>query len=664
MSLNATVTNPLEAERAALSFNVDELIPLIHGSAENAAKFKAYQKTIAEDPILRFEPEMIGENRNKLFEMMCKKTLRYHELFNYNEREGSVIPGFFQFQDQLVTSLHQGMFIPTILNLGSEKQVAHWIPLAQSYKVLGCYAQTELGHGSDVQNLETIAVFDKESDSFIFNSPTTTATKWWIGDLGKVANHVVTQAQLIIEGKRYGVQTFIVHIRDMVTHLPLPGITVGDIGPKFGYTTKDNGYLRFNNVKVPRDNMLAKYTKVNKNGEYVRTGNEKIGYATMMSIRRIVITASPLFLAQILTIGVRYSLIRSQFKNEAGVETRVMDYQLQQDKLIPLIADTYAMIFGSMRIKELDKQNVEMCQREDFTLMPDLHAILSGCKAVYTWTTLFGGERVRQACGGHGYSHYSGIPGILQEFSPMATYEGENTVLLLQTARYLVKQLNRIAKNKPISPFMDYIKNFQEDLQETCQVKDTKELFCPEILRKILRFNSIYRISQAGQKLMAGMTTEGLSAKDAWDKHAGIFLCEAAIAHTNYFTYLVFLEKTFPVHSEKVKTVLMRLNCLYGINRILEKPNALFESGYMNGEQFRMVRQAKMELLEKLRPDALGLVEVFLFSDNSLKSALGREDGKAYETLWDWMKNKNKMNAPGVHKQLMAELKSGLQPAL
>jgi len=53
-------------------------------------------------------------------------------------------------------------------------------------------------------------------------------------------------------------------------------------------------------------------------------------------------------------------------------------------------------------------------------------------------------------------------------------------------------------------------------------------------------------------------------------------------------------------------------------------------------------------------------VEAFLFSDNALASALGRSDGKVYETLWDWMKNKNKMNEPGVHKKLMKQLRSGL----
>lgn len=50
-------------------------------------------------------------------------------------------------------------------------------------EIIGCYAQTELGHGSDVQNLETTAVYDKNTEEFILNTPTVSATKWWIGDL-------------------------------------------------------------------------------------------------------------------------------------------------------------------------------------------------------------------------------------------------------------------------------------------------------------------------------------------------------------------------------------------------------------------------------------------------------------------------------------------------
>lgn len=125
-------------------------------------------------------------------------------------------------------------------------------------------------------------------------------------------------AQLIVKGKRYGPHSFIVNIRDMKTHKPLPGIEVGDIGPKFGYNAKDNGFLKLSNVVIPRDNMLSKYTKVHKDGSYERRGNEKISYATMLMIRSGIPRSCFWGLSIATTIITRYSLVRKQFKNDAG----------------------------------------------------------------------------------------------------------------------------------------------------------------------------------------------------------------------------------------------------------------------------------------------------------------------------------------------------------
>ena len=83
--------------------------------------------------------------------------------------------------------------------------------------------------------------------------------------------------------------------------------------------------------------------------------------------------------------------------------------------------------------------------------MNSMHSLISGMKAHFTGQTLEGLEQLRSACGGHGYLLYSGLPGIMTEYSPMATYEGENTILYLQTARYLLKNLNRLSKDKPLS---------------------------------------------------------------------------------------------------------------------------------------------------------------------------------------------------------------------
>lgn len=120
---------------------------------------------------------------------------------------------------------------------------------------------------------------------------------------------------MIIDGKNYGVQAFIVPIRDTETHEPLEGITVGDLGMKLGYNSKDNGYLRMNNIRIPRENMLMRYAKVSKAGVFSKPKNEKVGYACMMEIRSSIIQSCPLVMARTLTIGTRYSLFRTQFKD-------------------------------------------------------------------------------------------------------------------------------------------------------------------------------------------------------------------------------------------------------------------------------------------------------------------------------------------------------------
>ena len=91
-------------------------------------------------------------------------------------------------------------------------------------EIIGCYAQTQLGHGSDVQNLETTATYIVESDSFVINTPSVSAAKYWPGDLGIFATHALVFAQMIVKGEKHGVQSFIVPIRDVKTLKILPGI--------------------------------------------------------------------------------------------------------------------------------------------------------------------------------------------------------------------------------------------------------------------------------------------------------------------------------------------------------------------------------------------------------------------------------------------------------
>lgn len=134
-------------------------------------------------------------------------------------------------------SMHYKMFMPTIREQGTPEQHKLFLEKAQKFEIIGCYAQTELGHGSNVRGLETTATWNPEDKTFTIHSPALTASKWWIGTLGKVANYAAVMAQLIVKGKALGPHPFIVPIRDLKTHEPLPNVHIGDIGPKFGFNT-------------------------------------------------------------------------------------------------------------------------------------------------------------------------------------------------------------------------------------------------------------------------------------------------------------------------------------------------------------------------------------------------------------------------------------------
>ena len=115
---------------------------------------------------------------------------------------------------------------------------------------MGCFAMTELGHGSNVFALETTATYDPTFEKFILNTPTQTAMKFWVGHLGKTASKACVFAQLYVEGENQGVHIFLIDIRDPQTHEPYDGILVGDCGHKIGCDGVDNGWIMFNNYHV------------------------------------------------------------------------------------------------------------------------------------------------------------------------------------------------------------------------------------------------------------------------------------------------------------------------------------------------------------------------------------------------------------------------------
>jgi acyl-CoA oxidase len=161
-----------------------------------------------------------------------------------------------------------------------------------------------------VQGIETTATLDKKTDEFVLHTPSIRAAKFWPGELGRYSNYAAVCARLIIEGEDYGIQFFFVPIRDPMTHLPLPGVEVGDLGSKIGYNSKDNGFMLFNQYRIPRANLLSKFCQVSKEGKISLSGDPRIMFAVMLCMRVWIVCIVWRFSANATLIAGRYAVTR------------------------------------------------------------------------------------------------------------------------------------------------------------------------------------------------------------------------------------------------------------------------------------------------------------------------------------------------------------------
>lgn len=213
--------------------------------------------------------------------------------------------------------------------------------------------------------------------------------------------------------------------------MPLQGIKLGDIGPKLGYISKSNGWATFDNVRIPREQMLMRQVSVDKEGTFSIESDPRILFSVMMSIRLQLIDHSGMVLAKALNIAIRYSACRRQFRNTSGskMETKLLDYQTQQMKLTPLFAQAVALTCAHTFVEERYIQQLEDNKVEKFDNVDMLHHFTAGMKSVFTDIAMQGLYVIRQSIGGAGYSAWSGLPYIIEEFTPSTTFEGDNTVM-------------------------------------------------------------------------------------------------------------------------------------------------------------------------------------------------------------------------------------------
>ncbi|KAB8698121.1 hypothetical protein FH972_026371 [Carpinus fangiana] len=551
--------------------------------------------------------------------------------------------------------LHDTMF------LGTPEQHELFLKKAENMEIIGCYAQTELGHGSNVRGLETVAIWDPSDKTFVIHSPTLTASKWWIGTLGRMATHAVVMAQLVIDKKPYGPHPFVVQIRDMKTHQPLPNIHVGDIGPKYGFNTMDNGFVLFNKVKVPHVNLLAKFSGVDvKTNQYRKPASASLVYGTLTFVRSTIVQDAGKTLARGVVIATRYCAVRRQFKDrdappEEKGETQVLNYKMVQIRLLTNLAATFALHFTGKAMMGLYMENQAKMKQtatpdskrgagpeemhSGSELLADLHATSCGLKSLASTIAAEGLEVCRRACGGHGYSSFSGIGPFFADYLPTTTWEGDNYMLTQQVARYLLKSARSVIKgDTPTNDTTKVLRNFL-DRQDMGAAFDV--------------LGSDTDIVAAYAWRAAYLTFEALKRRDELKMPWNDLLVDFYRLSKAHSQYLVV--KNFHATLQAYETrqalgpagldLMEKLFRLWALHTLETEASEFYTSSACTVRQIQLARtNAVMNLLEEIRPHAVRLVDAWDFPDWQLDSSLGRYDGKVYEDMFHRASELNPLN--------------------
>ncbi|XP_014241955.1 probable peroxisomal acyl-coenzyme A oxidase 1 [Cimex lectularius] len=662
--------NPiLVKEREKATFNSEEFTNVFDGGADNTNIRRRLTDFFMNDE--RFDDNVPIEYLSyaeRYEEALKRSCILFEKLIEWQQTHGDGIEIFRTvlggniadalIKDGMPLVINYTMFLPAIFNMGNIDQQAKWIERVLKMQIIGTYAQSELGHGSFVRGIETTATYDPKTEEFILNTPTLTSHKWWPAGLGHTANYAVVFAQLCSQEKCYGPHAFLMQLRNEETHMPLPGITIGELGSKLGLNGINQGFMGLNNVRIPRANMLMKSAEILKDGTYVKNpSTKKSNYGTMMMVRVILVKWTVcIALAKAVTIATRYSCVRKQSEMRPGEgECYVIEYKTQQYKLFPHIASVMMISNAALYLTQMhDSTKLDIHNSELDETIAEIHALSCCLKALTATDAVRGIEECRKACGGQGYLTSSGFPNLYSSTTAVETYEGETTVLMLQTGRYLLKMWKQANQGIKLAGLMEYYNTHASKTDIPWR-------------------NTFHNLNDAYKRVAIGlirdtslkidcMMSSGVIREEAWNIYSNnLVLCAEAHCRSFMMDRYERLINTETL-SQELRNVLTQLGELYGVYYLLKNFGYFIMYTNIQNEDISSIRDWQNSLLTAIRPNAIPIVDSFDISDKVLQSAIGAYDGNVYERLFSEAKKSplNSQPVPAAFEKYIKPLKSRL----
>ena len=511
-----------------------------------------------------------------------------------------------------------GLFGGSVYNLGTVKHHRKYIDPLGKAELLGCFAMTETGHGSNVRGLETTAIYNNETKSITVNSPTLQSGKEYIGNALHCTMAAVF-AQLIVDGEHHGVHAVLVPIRDADSNL-LDGIKVEDCGYKIGLNGVDNGRIWFDNVKVPVENLLDKYGSIGEDGKYtspIKSVNKR--FFTMLGalvVGRVCVGQAGVNASKsALAIAIKYANKRRQFaSSDDDPETLLMDYPTHQRRLLPRLAKTYGYYLSISKLSEdyIKADEVEMRKIETRA---------AGLKSMATWHATDTIQECREACGGKGYLSENRLGALKGDSDIFTTFEGDNTVLLQLVAKGLLTEFKQSFHDEGFSAVIRYLgARISNTMNENNPIyrrnTSTDHLLDRRFHLHAFRYREKKLLINLSQR-MQDYLKKRIKPYDAFLK-CQIHMVALAKAYIERLVLKDFEAKINSLEDGNEKNALSKMCDLYALFVIEENKGWYLESDYMDGSKTKAIRRIVTKLCAEISTDSLAYVDAFGIPDDLL----------------------------------------------
>ncbi|MFC6286952.1 acyl-CoA dehydrogenase [Nocardioides sp. GCM10027113] len=537
-----------------------------------------------------------------------------------------------------------GLFGGAILQLGTKKHHDAYLRGLITGELMGCFAMTEVGHGSNVQALGTVASYDPETQEFVVTTPDPGARKDWIGNAARHAELAVVFAQLEVAGERHGVHALVVPLRK--DGELLPGVTIEDDGLKMGLNGVDNGRITFDQVRVPRENLLDQFASVTEDGRYESPiDNADKRFFTMLGTLvqgRVCVGGAGINAAKVaLTIAVRYADRRRQFDATSdGEEELLLDYGIHQRRLLPLLARTYALHFAQEEVAaalhDVFSPTDAPTQGEEEHRRRELESDAAGLKALGTWHATRTIQECREACGGQGYRAENRFAALKADTDVFTTFEGDNHVLLQLVAKGLltdyasefedVDQLGmvRLVAGLAVETVLErsnvhkLIERVRDLLPGGDEWDQEAGLLDPEYQLMMLRYREEHMLAGVARRLKRGIDN-GMNAGEVFSRVQDHVIATAR-AHVERIVLEAFVAKVRALPPGDLRVALTLLSDLHALSTIEADRAWFMEHGRMTAQRSRAITREVNGLCRKVRPLAVDLVDAFGVPREMLRS--------------------------------------------